>query len=68
MPANSAVVVPMLANRSAEIDSIPARAPYRCRMSPANPWPVTTPILAPKSWNRIKATVETSRTQSSRYP
>lgn len=66
MPANSAVVVPMFASSSAAIDSTPARAPYRCRIRPARPWPVTTPMRAPRSWNRIRATVETVSTHSRR--
>jgi len=65
MPANSAAVVPTLATSRASIPTVAARAPYFCRMSPARPCPVTTPIRALRDWNSTRAMVETRRTQSS---
>ena len=68
MPANSAVVVPTFATNNAVIDNTPARAPYLCRISPARPCPVTTPIRAPRSWNSTNAMVETASTHRKVYP
>ena len=64
-PAYSAHVVPMFATSSATSAAAAERTPNRCRTRPMRPWPVTTPILAPRLWNTTRATVDRSRTQSS---
>ncbi len=65
IPANSAHVVPTLATTRKSNASAVARMPYRSRISPVSPCPVTTPIRAPSSWKSTRAAVETTSTQSS---
>lgn len=65
MPANSAQVVPRLATTSAATARAARRTPYASRTSPVRPWPVTTPMRAPRSWNSTSATVDSNSTHSS---
>src|ERR1041385_1305098 len=68
MPANSAIVVTVLATSSSSIASVVPRTPNRSRIRSARPLPVTTAIRASISLTTARLTVIRARIHSIRKP